>query len=202
MSFPVFQRLLLSLMLAFCSTAKGDDSSDAVGVLQQFLASEYLAEKEDVLGMVGFYGAPKPPQWLILSSIKREKEILRESVFARGEVVAERKFRKLPGQDLPSIPIAVETIKFSSGEAFRKVEKMAIKRKVAFDSVHYQLRCRELENEPVWMLSLISPAQVTIGVVYISASSGEVLRESWPHLPVEKVAPPLTQASSLKQKGP
>jgi len=38
---------------------------------------------------------------------------------------------------------------------------------------------RDLGAEPVWMLNLLNRAQAPVGVVYLSATSGEILRETW-----------------------
>lgn len=155
------------------------EGQPALAALDAFIAVSSLDPREKILGMVGFFGQPEPVQWLILTDNPAEAGVLRESVFARGKILAERKFTPLPGQDLPHLPLVRKTLKVDSGTAFRTAEEIALQQKRAFESVHFQLRVRDLESEPVWMLNLISPAQVSIGVVYISASSGRVLRESW-----------------------
>lgn len=147
--------------------------------LDGFLAMAPLEPGTEVLGLVGFFGQPEPVQWLILTSQPATPGVLRESIFARGRLLAERKFSPLPGQDLPHLAIDRAVLKIDSAAAFRIVEKMARGKKRAFDSAHFQLRVRDLESEPVWMLHLLNRAQVSIGVVYLSATSGEILRETW-----------------------
>ena len=173
MAFAVFP---FALTAAPSEKAVGES---ALAALDAFLAASSLDPREQVLGMVGFFGQPEPVQWLILTDNATTTGVLRESVFARGKILAERKFTPLPGQDLPNLPIVRKTLKVDSGTAFRTAEGLARQQKRGFESVHFQLRVRDLESEPVWMLNLVSPAQVSIGVVYISASSGKVLRESW-----------------------
>ncbi len=151
----------------------------ALGALDAFLVGAPLEPGANVLGMVGFFGQPEPVQWLILTSHPATPGVLRESIFARERILAERKFSPLPGQDLPHLPISRAALKVDSAAAFRVVEKLAHRQKRAFDSAHFQLRVRDLGAEPVWMLNLISPAQVSIGVVYLSATTGAVLRETW-----------------------
>jgi len=185
---------ILGLLVPLLASSAGSPPAEsgqeekALAALDAFLAAADFGREEVVLGMVGFYGEPAPPQWLILTAEEPKAGVLRESVFARGKVRAERRFRRLPGQELPTIPLRREELRIDSGEAFRIVEEVARSEKVAFDSVHYQLRCREAESEPVWMLNLISPAQVSLGVVYLSARSGEVLRVSWVRPPMEGFA--------------
>ncbi|MEM6278340.1 MAG: hypothetical protein AAF733_02605 [Verrucomicrobiota bacterium] len=171
----------LFFALAF-SLAFGGTEEEGVQTIRSFSASPHLAEGEFILGLVGFFGEPLPPQWLILSTLKDKPGVLKESVFARGEVIAERRFQKLPGQDLPHIPIQTRGIRFDSLAAFAGAEKSAVENGVSFDSIHYQLRCREADREPVWMLSLVNRAQVVVGVVYVSAEDGDILRASWPLL--------------------
>ena len=161
--------------------------SEGIAAMDAFLSLAPLAGKERVLGMVGFYGQPQPVQWLILTGDPTSPEPLREFVFARRQILAERIFSPLPGQDLPHLPIVRETLKVDSGAAFRIAESRAKARKAAFDSAHYQLRVRDEGNEPVWMLSLIDASQVSVGVVYLSARSGEVLRETWVSPPADSV---------------
>lgn len=151
----------------------------ALKALDVFIRVAPLEPGEKVLGMVGFYGEPEPVQWLILTDHPSNPGVLRESVFARAKVLAERKFTPLPGQDLPQLPFLRAALKVDSGEAFRTVEALAHRQRRSFDSAHFQLRVRDHESEPVWMLNLINSAQVSIGVVYLSASTGKILREAW-----------------------
>ena len=186
--------LIAALLISFCAMAVAEEKDQALSSLRQFASSAHLKPGEEILGMVGFYGDPAPPQWLILTNVAQEAGVLRESVFAKDKVVAERKFKVVRGQDLPHLPISLKTLQFGSEEAFVVAEKAAVKRKAAFDSVHYQLRCREAGHEPVWMLTLINSSQVAVGVVYISAVSGKVLRESWPTVSTEPFASPLKES--------
>jgi hypothetical protein len=167
-------------------SARSDEFSSALSALETFSA----IASESVLGMIGFYGQPQPPQWLILTGVTGEENVLRESVFSQGKVVAERKFGRKAGQDLPDIPLEMGRLKIDSDAAFTAAEEVARERKVSFDSAHFQLRCREEGAEPVWMLSLLGRAQVSVGVVYISAETGTVLRVNWVENPIEKFAAP------------
>lgn len=177
-----------ALFLAVSSFLSANEKEGAFVAIEQFSLTSQLSEGEVILGLVGFYGDPLPPQWLILSSVNEKPAVLKESVFARGKVVAERRFQKLPGQDLPAIPIRVDELQVDSREAFTAAETAAVEKGVSFDSVHYQLRCRESGKEPVWMLSLVNRAQVVVGVVYFSAKSGELLQASWPLLESRKLS--------------
>lgn len=182
--------LVLALLVSFFPSSLRAEPEGARSSLKEFVSSQYFKEDDVVLGMVGFYGDPRPPQWLILTGSRSTTMVLKESVSSDGKVLAERTFKALPGQDLPSIPIDVRKLKFDSPAAFEVAEEAAVFRKVSFETVHYQLRCRAHGNEPVWMLSLINPSQVAVGVVYVSAVTGKVLEESWPELRIEKFSSP------------
>jgi len=160
-------------------------SESGLRALDAFIEGAQLDSGEQVLGMVGFFGEPEPVQWLILSNHPSKPGVLRESVFARGKVLAERKFTALPQQDLPHLPLVRPSLKVDSGGAFRIAEELALGKKRSFDSVHFQLRVRDHGSEPVWMLNLINTSQVSIGVVYLSATTGKILRESWLGIPAE-----------------
>lgn len=168
----------LSCSLAAAPPEKAVGES-ALGALDAFLVVSPLEPGAEVLGMVGFFGQPEPVQWLILTSHPATPGVLRESIFARGRLLGERKFSPLPGQDLPHLAIERSALKIDSAAAFRVVEELAHRQKRAFDSAHFQLRVRDLGAEPVWMLNLLNSAQVSVGVVYLSASSGAILRETW-----------------------
>lgn len=168
----------LSCSLAAAPPEKAVGES-ALGALDAFLVVSPLEPGVEVLGMVGFFGQPEPVQWLILTSHPATPGVLRESIFARGRLLGERKFSPLPGQDLPHLAIERAALKIDSAAAFRIVEELAHRQKRSFDSAHFQLRVRDLGAEPVWMLNLLNSAQVSVGVVYLSASSGAILRETW-----------------------
>lgn len=187
-----FRFLLLSLAAANGALLHSGEETEAIESLVHFTRSHHMAEDESVLGMVGFYGQPLPPQWLILTTIEGEPDILKESVFARNEVIAERRFRRLPGQDLPTIPISLKKVSIDSDKAFAIVEAKAKVEEVAFESLHYQLRCRTAGHEPVWLLSLLNRSQSVVGLLYVSASSGEILEEKWPRRNTWKIAPERT----------
>jgi hypothetical protein len=163
----------------------GDCALDAYETARRALAGSER-EAPAILGVIGFFGSPRPPQWLVLVEAKEGGRVLRELVVSGGEVRAERRFRAVAGQDLPDIPIDQERLKIDTAAAFAVVERLARKKKIAFESAHFQLRCRDAGDEPVWMLSLVGPAQTAIGAVYLSAESGKVLREVWPEPAVER----------------
>lgn len=155
---------------------------EGLAALDGFLRSGALHPGERVLGMVGFYGDPLPPQWLLLAG-HPEVSVggLHEFVYARGNVLSRRDFVAPREQDIPHLPLERARLKISAAQAFEIAEGRAREAGVAFASAHYQLRVRDAATEPVWLLSLVNRAQVGVGVVYVSAETGKVLRENWTH---------------------
>ncbi len=144
------------------------------------VADQSLPGKEiEILGMVGFYGDPDPAQWLVLTQKVDSKGPLLELVVRDNKVLAKRKVRKNGSMDIPSIPIQLSKIKINSVAARGIAEELAKKSQIDFETIHYQLRCRDEGNEPVWNLNLIDQNQVSVGVHYISALTGKILRSVW-----------------------
>ena len=129
-----------------------------------------------VVGMVGFSGKPQPEQWLFLCQDKKNSNQYVEFVVRDGEIVAKRKISRLPGQDLPDIPLLRGKIKIDSPAAREIAHEDVKKWGIFFETIHYQLRCRDAGKEAVWLLSLRNSASVEIGKIYLSAESGKVLR--------------------------
>jgi hypothetical protein len=195
--------LVPSLCLAQ-TAAQTPAQPSALAAIDLFLASSSEGRKETIYGVVGFFGQPAPPQWLILTDAGSNARSLRESVVTQAGVVAERKFRRQPKQDLPDIPMPRAALKIDSGAAFRLAEAEARQQKMAFESAHYQLRCREAGLEPVWMLNLLNANHVSIGVVYVSAVTGKVLRTSWPGKPTSpaRTGAPASAPANPPTNGP
>lgn len=158
---------------------RASDGEEGVEVLRNFASEAKLSDGEVILGMAGFFGQPLPPQWLVLTGRPDARGPLRESVCARGNILAERKFSPLPGQDLPIHSVSLDAVKISSRQAFEVAEHRAGDRRIRFESAHFQLRVRDAELEPVWMLQLLNRAQVSVGTLYLSAVDGRILRETW-----------------------
>jgi hypothetical protein len=70
-------------------------------------------------------------------------------------------------------------LKLDSDVAFTIAEELASSARISYDSVHYQLRCRDLGNEPVWVVNMLDPVGRSIGIHYISAETGKILRSVW-----------------------
>ncbi|MDH4410703.1 MAG: hypothetical protein QE273_13890 [Verrucomicrobiales bacterium] len=140
----------------------------------------FLERGEAILGLAGYDGAPLPERWLVLVGKPGPGGALREVPFAGGKAGVGRAIESSAGQDLPRLPIDPASLKVSASEAHRIAAARRASSGVRWATVHYHLRVRDEGAEPVWLLTFVNRAQVKVGLVYLSARTGEVLRESWP----------------------
>lgn len=161
------------------SSATPERYASGIPSLDAFLGSNLTESGRQVLGMTGFYGQSQPQQWLILTGSKDQPGIFQEFVISDMKIKGSRRIRQLPMQDLPTIPVARDRLKYDSTVAFEIAEELALKARVGYDSVHYQLRCRDQNEEPVWMVNMLDPAGRSLGIHYISAETGLLLRSVW-----------------------
>jgi hypothetical protein len=139
-----------------------------------------LEKGEVILGLAGYDGAPLPGRWNILVGKPGTAGAFREVMFTEGKAGASRAVESRPGQDLPHLPIDAASLHVSATEAHTIAAARAAGSGIRWATVHYHLRVRDEGAEPVWLLTFVNRAQVKVGLVYLSARTGEVLRESWP----------------------
>lgn len=179
----LFIAMITCSLAAELSRATPEKYASGIPSLDAFLKSKHSAPGAVVVGMTGFYGQDQPQQWLILTKDRTSDEMMEEWVIADGKIQGKREIRRLPMQDLPTLSIDRSRLKVDSDEAFVIAERLADRALMGYDSVHYQLRTRDLGNEPVWVVNMLDPAGRSVGIHYISAESGNILRSIW-HRPV------------------
>ena len=150
----------------------------ALEAIDAFLAGWPAGSKPTLLGLAGFHAAPRPASWLLLAKDPRDGS-LREFVLADGQIDGERAVSPLPGQDLPHLPLPRGGLRIDSDEAIAISSRLAAAAAPSFASVHLHLRVRDEGREPVWLVAFHGEARVPLGQVYLSATSGAILRESW-----------------------
>lgn len=170
---------LAYLAAATLASASPAENPSALSTLRAFGRERGDKELSRVVGVVGFHGREQPPQWLMLQTDARVPNLLHEYAMEGGRIVAHRQFFRDPGQDMPTIPIELGKLSIDSRQAFILADQAARRAGIGFDSMNYQLRCRDLRNEPVWVLSLMDDANRVAGVIYLSAITGETLRTVW-----------------------
>lgn len=136
-------------------------------------AVEWVAEIRGTLGV------PQPAEWQITAFDSRMPGLLynfRAGLRGVGDMGADQ-------QRYPvNVPVGYfnpTRIGVDSVAAFTIAEGEARKAKMAFDSCDYLLRVREFSTDPLWRLELLNARQQIVGKIYISATSGTVLRTIW-----------------------
>jgi hypothetical protein len=160
--------------------AVGGSSVSSAQDVDAIFKGVILEKGEAILGLAGYDGAPLPECWNILVGKPGTAGTLREVMFAEGKAGASRAVESRPGQDLPHLPIDAAALHVSAAEANTIAAARAAGSGIRWATVHFHLRVRDEGAEPVWLLTFVSRAQVKVGLVYLSARTGEVLRESWP----------------------
>ena len=135
--------------------------------------------KSNLVGIVGFFGRSLPSDWRFLVADPASPNMRHEYIMKNGREIGQRHFQVNPAQDIPSIRIPLKSLKVDSERAFDIANEAAKGAGVGFDSMHFQLRCRDLRNEPVWLLTPVDRNSKALGVVYLSALDGKILRASW-----------------------
>ncbi len=125
-------------------------------------------------------GVPQPSAWQISSYDERAPRLLYtfgadSSGNARDMGPDEIRYPR----DVPVGYFSPYQIRLDSVAAFTVAEGEARKAKMAFDSCDYLLRAREFSQDPMWRLQLIDASGRVVGKIYISATSGQVLRTVW-----------------------
>lgn len=158
--------------------ANQPEYSTGIQNLTGFQAAANLAESQQIVGMTGFYGKPQPGQWLVLIKGSKQGQYS-EFAVKNGKIIGQRKINFQSNEEIPSIPIDLSRLKIDSDIAYKISEAIAVDAGVRFDSVHYQLRCRDLAAEPVWLVNQFSKEGQSLGIHYISAETGLILRSVW-----------------------
>lgn len=134
-------------------------------------------------------GVPQPADWEVLAYDQRVPRLLYRFWASAGRVVD-------GGPDEERYPLAVPLGYFSPNQlgvdsvaAFTIAEGEARQARVAFDSCDYLLRVREYSTEPMWRLELFDSRQQIVGKIYISATSGAVMRTVWIYRDERAISP-------------
>lgn len=146
----------------------------------QLVSERFGAESvEWVVEMRGWEGVPEPEEWEVVAWDPQSRYLVREYWAGEGEATNEGSTDDYYPDRSPFGYIRLTDLKLDSKAAFVIAEAEARKAKMGFDSLNYSLRCREFSREPVWTLELTDGVSRTVGKVYISGSTGEVLRTVW-----------------------
>ncbi len=159
--------------------AQGDRGLSAREALE-LVSERFGAERvEWLIEMRGYEGVPEPEEWEIDAWDPRSRFQTREYWAGGREATNEGSSDDYYPERSPFGFVRVTDLKLDSKAAFVIAEAEARKAKMGFDSLNYFLRCREFSREPIWTLELVDAGGGIAGKVYISGSTGEVLRTVW-----------------------
>lgn len=168
--------MILRLALAMLVTAPG--SALAAPPQATAFRALYEAGKQSagaaLVSVLGKNGATQPASWLFLYADASARGGVREVVVRDGAVESVRTpLRGYAGfSERPKIPL--DKLAVDSDRAFLLANEAAIRARVGFDAVNYQLEAQP-DGEPVWTLELLPVGGGSpIGRVKISAATGEV----------------------------
>lgn len=174
-------RLLLPASFFFAASVAMAQRSplsarDALGLV----ASQYGPQAVQwVAEMRAQGGVPQPSDWQILAFEQRAPRLLYRFWAGGGRAGDGGPDDMRYPDDVPVGYFNASQIAVDSVAAFTIAEGEARKARMAFDSCDYLLRLREYSSEPVWRLELIDATRRLVGKIYLSATSGQVMRTVW-----------------------
>jgi hypothetical protein len=162
------------ILLALSSAAMAQDS--AYKALRTLASERGQSVLNKAIEVAGSRGMPQPVKWKILLDDPLARAGVREFEISGGRIVSERApVRLYVGTGGPRL-IDFSKLNLDSAGAFTVAEKEAVRARVGFDSVDYVLRTDEETGTPTWALRLLSSNRREVGVVFVAADSGRVVR--------------------------
>ncbi len=174
-NFPIISGLLLSSALSGLASAPKTDRS-ALDVLGKQVSSESLKQ---VVQVKGFNGQDQPREWRVVLFQPREAGKFRLYRVRDGKVVDNEQLTDETAAELPGGVVPYDKVRVNSAQVFRIADREAKEAKVGFDSISYELRCRELSQDPVWYVDLRDHRNLAVGRLYVSALDGDLLGKVW-----------------------
>jgi hypothetical protein len=173
------KRFLLLAATGLLSVQSVAAQTTARGALAALTREKGAAIASQVVLVSGAQGQDQPESWRVVVRDPEFAGRFREYSIGRGKVI---KVMPVAAQDaarLSRAPLVVKRIKIDSTTAFAAADHAARKALVGFDSLDYELRNKELSQDPVWLVRLIDSGGAAAGELSISAESGAVLRKTW-----------------------
>lgn len=177
--FPIFLGLVLSALFLVPSQAQratGLSAREALDLVGRQFGSEQVGH---IVEIRGYEGIPEPSEWEIWVWDERTPSMVRKFWAGRGRATNEGSSDDYYPKRSPFGFVRNADLRLDSKAAFVIAEAEARKAKMGFDSLNYVLRCREFSKEPIWTLELVDAAGKIVGKVYLSGSTGQVLRTVW-----------------------
>jgi hypothetical protein len=179
MNSPRSKASICSILVLFSSTLLILAQNSAFDSMEAFGKSRGKTDLKQVVGLTGSLGQDQPRQWLVLMKDTKIPNLMHEYAVEKGKIVGERHFSPDPDQNLPSVPLPLAQLNFDSADAFRIATQAAVKGGIGFDSVNYLLRIHSTNPSPVWTLTLLDQQKNTVGIVFVSVSTGKLAGTKW-----------------------
>ncbi len=128
-----------------------------------------------VISISGVDGDPQPQSWNVLLEDSHSPTGTRELVVAHGRIESDRTPERAVIGSARNATIKTAKLNLDSSGAFAVASRTADRSSMRFASANYTLRTDE-RGEPVWIVTLLSPAQKPIGTIHINSFRGNVVR--------------------------
>ena len=151
-------------------------AKDAINIFTKAKGPAYASQ---IVQIYGNRGQHQPAVWTIIGREPGRPDVLTEYRFHGGRMISQSLIKeaytlKLSG---PNIPLA--NVQLDSDALFRLADREANAARLGFDSLDYELRCRELSTEPIWVVNLRDRESNNVGIVFVSAKTGVVVKKLW-----------------------
>jgi hypothetical protein len=167
--------LLVSLMSAItCGVSLAQSALSALNAVSTKRGSNIAAQ---AVSIIGLRGQDQPSEWQVVVRDPEYTGRLREYVVRQGRIVREG---VLPAdRQSSSYTLSPRRVKYDSSQVFVTADKAAKKALIGFDALNYELRNKELSQEPIWFVTLVDQNENRSGELIISAESGAILQRTW-----------------------
>lgn len=176
----IYSKVSVCALLLFIGTLLSVSAqTSAFDSLEAFGKNRGDKALKRVLAITGAFGQDQPPQWMILSKDISVNNLRHEYIVKKGQIVAERNFTAAPDPNLPTATLPLDQLNTDSKKAFITANRAASNSNIGFDSVNYLLRIHHTSPSPIWTLTLLDQQKNTVGIIFVSASSGKMLSKKW-----------------------
>lgn len=163
--------------LLLCSAVAASAQESAYQALRTLAAERGDAVYGQITAVEGRDGKPAPESWRVAVDDPLARGGVREFEIVRGKVKSEKAPIRWSGGGTVR-PIDFSKLNLDSTGAFTLAEEEAVRARVGFDAVDYNLG-PDMGGNPVWTLRLIDRKKGDVGTVAIGADSGAILRRDF-----------------------
>jgi hypothetical protein len=161
---------LLLLMVSAWGIARADTAYTAL-----HLSKPKIDGEAKLVEVKGDGGQPQPGKWTVLIADPAARGGVREIIVSKGAIVSER--TPLHGVSEISVlpPINLALLNVDSDGVFDAANREAVREKVGFDSVDYELKANNTTGSPYWAVTLYDNKGDRVGIMQVSAQNGALI---------------------------